>query len=147
MSMIPAARALFDDATGMLDRIIRENWFAARGVVGFWPANSEGDDIQVYADEARDQPIATLHTLRQQLARREGRANVALADFIAPRSSGIADYLGGFIVTAGEGEDEIAKRFRGANDDYSSLMVNALADRLPDAFADHLHAKVRRELC
>ena len=141
-----AARALFDDAKGLLDRIIREDWFAARGVVGFWPANAEGDDILVYADEARDRPIATLHTLRQQLARREGRANVALADFIAPRSSGIADYVGGFIVTAGIGEDEIAKRFRGANDDYSSIMVKALADRLAEAFAEHLHAKVRREL-
>jgi 5-methyltetrahydrofolate--homocysteine methyltransferase len=141
-----AARALFDDAKTLLDRIIRENWFAARGVAGFWPAHAEGDDIQVYADEARDRPIATLHTLRQQLARREGRANVALADFIAPRSSGIADYVGAFIVTAGIGEDEIAKRFRGANDDYSSIMVKALADRLAEAFAEHLHAKVRREL-
>jgi 5-methyltetrahydrofolate--homocysteine methyltransferase len=141
-----AARALFDDAKALLDRIIRENWFAARGVAGFWPANAEGDDIQVYADEARDRPIATLHTLRQQLARREGRANVALADFVAPRSSGIADYVGAFIVTAGIGEDEIAKRFRGANDDYSSIMVKALADRLAEAFAEHLHAKVRREL-
>jgi 5-methyltetrahydrofolate--homocysteine methyltransferase len=141
-----AARALFDDASALLDRIIRENWFAARGVAGFWPANADGDDIQVYADEARDRPIATLHTLRQQLVRREGRANVALADFVAPRSSGIADYVGAFIVTAGIGEDEIAKRFRGANDDYSSIMVKALADRLAEAFAEHLHAKVRREL-
>jgi 5-methyltetrahydrofolate--homocysteine methyltransferase len=141
-----AARALFDDAKALLDRIICENWFAARGVAGFWPANADGDDIQVYADEARDRPIATLHTLRQQLARREGRANVALADFVAPRSSGIADYVGAFIVTAGIGEDEIAKRFRGANDDYSSIMVKALADRLAEAFAEHLHAKVRREL-
>jgi 5-methyltetrahydrofolate--homocysteine methyltransferase len=141
-----AARALFDDGKDLLDRIIREHWFAARGVVGFWPANAEGDDILVYADEARDKPIATLHTLRQQLARREGRANVALADFIAPRSSGIADYVGAFIVTAGIGEDEIAKRFRGANDDYSSIMVKALADRLAEAFAERLHAKVRREL-
>jgi 5-methyltetrahydrofolate--homocysteine methyltransferase len=141
-----AARALFDDAKALLDRIIRENWFAARGVAGFWPANAEGDDIEVYADEARDRPIATLHTLRQQLARREGRANVALADFVAPRSSGIADYVGAFIVTAGLGEDEIAKRFRGANDDYSSIMVKALADRLAEAFAEHLHAKVRRQL-
>ena len=141
-----AARALFDDAKALLDRIIRENWFAAGGVAGFWPANAEGDDIQVYADEARDRPIATLHTLRQQLARREGRANVALADFVAPRSSGIADYVGAFIVTTGIGEDEIAKRFQGANDDYSSIMVKALADRLAEAFAEHLHAKVRREL-
>jgi len=141
-----AARTLFDDATAMLARIVRENWFAARGVVGFWPANAEGDDILVYADEMREKPIATLHTLRQQLARREGRANVALADFIAPRSSGVADYIGAFIVTAGVGEDEIAKRFRGANDDYSSIMVKALADRLAEAFAEHLHARVRRDL-
>src|SRR6202023_3340344 len=120
----------------MLDRIIAENWFSARGVAGFWPANAEGDDILVYADEERRAPIATLHTLRQQLARREGRANVALADFVAPRASGIADYVGAFIVTTGVGEDEIANRFRGANDDYSSIMVKALADRLADAGGD-----------
>ncbi len=142
----PAARTLYDDARAMLDRIVREKWFTARGVAGFWPANAEGDDILVYADEARDRPIATLHTLRQQLARREGRANVALADFIAPRASGIADYIGAFVVTAGIGEDEIAERFRGANDDYSSIMAKALADRLAEAFAECLHARVRREL-
>jgi 5-methyltetrahydrofolate--homocysteine methyltransferase len=141
-----AARALFDDAKAMLGRIVNEKWFTAHGVAGFWPANSEGDDILVYADEARGTPIATLHTLRQQLARREGRANVALADFIAPRSTGIADYIGAFIVTAGSGEDEIADRFRGANDDYSSIMAKALADRLAEAFAELLHARVRREL-
>jgi 5-methyltetrahydrofolate--homocysteine methyltransferase len=129
----------------MLDRIIAGRWFAARGVAGFWPANADGDDILVYADEARAEPVA-LHTLRQQLARREGRANVALADFIAPRTTGVADYLGGFIVTAGIGEDEIANRFKGANDDYSSIMVKALADRLAEAFAECLHQKVRREL-
>jgi 5-methyltetrahydrofolate--homocysteine methyltransferase len=141
-----AARALFDDAKAMLERIVNEKWFTAHGVAGFWPANSEGDDILLYADEARGKPIATLHTLRQQLARREGRANVALADFIAPRSTGIADYIGAFIVTAGSGEDEIADRFRGANDDYSSIMAKALADRLAEAFAELLHARVRREL-
>jgi 5-methyltetrahydrofolate--homocysteine methyltransferase len=140
-----AARTLFDDAKAMLDRIIAGRWFAARGVAGFWPANADGDDILVYADEARAEPVA-LHTLRQQLARREGRANVALADFIAPRTTGVADYLGGFIVTAGIGEDEIANRFKGANDDYSSIMVKALADRLAEAFAECLHQKVRREL-
>jgi 5-methyltetrahydrofolate--homocysteine methyltransferase len=90
--------------------------------------------------------MATLRTLRQQLARRDGRANVALADFVAPRHGGIADYVGAFIVTAGIGEDQIADRFRGANDDYSSIMVKALADRLAEAFAERLHAKVRREL-
>jgi 5-methyltetrahydrofolate--homocysteine methyltransferase len=142
----PAARTLFDDAKAMLDRIIGGRWFKARGVAGFWPANADGDDILVYANEARTQPVATLHTLRQQLARREGRANVALADFVAPRASGIADYLGGFIVTTGIGEDEIANRFKGANDDYSSIMVKALADRLAEAFAECLHQKVRREL-
>jgi 5-methyltetrahydrofolate--homocysteine methyltransferase len=141
-----AARALYQDAQAMLDRIVGEHWFAAQGVAGFWPANAEGDDIVVYGDEARSQPIATLHTLRQQLARREGRANVALADFIAPRASGIADYIGAFIVTTGIGEDDIANRFKGANDDYSSIMVKALADRLAEAFAERLHAVVRRQL-
>jgi len=142
----PAARALYDDARAMLGRIVAEKWFTARGVAGFWPANADGDDILVYADETRDRPIATLHTLRQQLARREGRANVALSDFIAPRATGVADYIGAFIVTAGIGEDEIATRFRSANDDYSSIMAKALADRLAEAFAEHLHARVRREL-
>ncbi len=142
----PAARSLFDDAQAMLARITAENWFSARGVAGFWPANAQGDDILVFGDEERREPIATLHTLRQQLARREGRANVALADFIAPHRSGIADYVGAFIVTTGIGEDEVANRFRDTNDDYSSIMVKALADRLAEAFAERLHAKVRREL-
>jgi 5-methyltetrahydrofolate--homocysteine methyltransferase len=141
-----AARALFDDAQAMLARIIGEKWFDARAVAGFWPANAEGDDILVYADERRDKPVAVLHTLRQQLARREGRANVALSDFIAPRASGISDYIGAFIVTAGIGEDDVANRFKGANDDYSSIMVKALADRLAEAFAESLHARARREL-
>ena len=105
----------------------------------------EGDDILVYADEARDAPIAVLHTLRQQLSKREGRANVALADFIAPRESGLADYIGAFAVTAGIGEDEIAERFKRANDDYSAIMVKALADRLAEAFAERLHQRVRKE--
>jgi 5-methyltetrahydrofolate--homocysteine methyltransferase len=141
-----AARALFDDAQAMLARIIGERWFDARAVAGFWPANAEGDDIFVYADESRAAPVAVLHTLRQQLARRDGRPNVALSDFIAPRASGVADYIGAFVVTAGIGEDDIANRFKGANDDYSSIMVKALADRLAEAFAEFLHAKVRREL-
>jgi 5-methyltetrahydrofolate--homocysteine methyltransferase len=141
-----AARALFDDAQAMLARIIGERWFDARAVAGFWPANAEGDDILVYADESRTAPVSVLHTLRQQLARRDGRPNVALSDFIAPRASGIADYIGAFVVTAGIGEDDIANRFKGANDDYSSIMVKALADRLAEAFAEFLHAKVRREL-
>jgi 5-methyltetrahydrofolate--homocysteine methyltransferase len=117
----------------------------ARAVLGFWPAHAEGDDILLYRDDARGSPIAVLHTLRQQLARREGRANVALADFVAPRVSGIADYLGAFAVTAGIGEDAVAERFKRAHDDYSAIMVKALADRLAEAFAECLHRRVRKE--
>jgi 5-methyltetrahydrofolate--homocysteine methyltransferase len=140
-----AARALYDDARKMLDRIVKEKWFTARAVVGFWPANAEGDDIAVYADEARTKRIATLHTLRQQLEKREGRFNAALSDFIAPRATDVADYVGGFVVTAGIGEDAIADRFKHANDDYSSILCKALADRLAEAFAERMHARVRRE--
>ena len=140
-----AARSLFDDAQAMLQKIAQERWFRAAAVVGFWPANSEGDDILVFGDEARAKPIAVLHTLRQQLMRREGRANLALADFVAPRQSKLADYVGAFAVTAGIGEDEIAERFKRANDDYSSIMVKALADRLAEALAERLHQSVRRE--
>ncbi len=140
-----AARSLFADAQAMLDRIASERWFRASAVFGFWPANSEGDDILVFGDEQRTKPIAVLHTLRQQLTRREGRANVALADFIAPRASGLADHIGAFMVTAGIGEDDVAERFKQANDDYSAIMVKALADRLAEAFAERLHQRVRKE--
>ena len=138
-----AARSLYDDARKMLDQIIAQKWFRASAVVGFWPANSLGDDIGVFADKARAQPLATLHTLRQQLTRREGRANVALADFVAPK--GLDDHIGGFVVTAGLGEDAVANRFKDANDDYSSIMVKALADRLAESFAERLHQRVRKE--
>ncbi len=139
------ARSLYDDARAMLDKIIKEKWFRAGGVFGFWPANAEGDDIVLFADEARKTPIATLHTLRQQLTKREGRRNEALSDFVAPRSTGVADYIGAFAVTAGVGEDEIADRFKLKNDDYSSILVKALADRLAEAFAERLHQRVRQE--
>ncbi|HET9904011.1 MAG TPA: methionine synthase [Xanthobacteraceae bacterium] len=140
-----AARSLYDDARAMLDRIVSEGWFRAAAVLGLWPANAAGDDILVFSDEAREKPRAVLHTLRQQLVRREGRANVALADFIAPRESGLADYIGAFAVTAGIGEDDAAVRFKRANDDYSAIMVKALADRLAEALAERIHARVRRE--
>jgi 5-methyltetrahydrofolate--homocysteine methyltransferase len=140
-----AARALYDDAQAMLKRIIAEKWFTARATIGFWPANAVGDDIVLYADETRTTDIATLHTLRQQLEKREGRFNAALADFIAPVASGVPDYIGGFVVTAGIGEDVIADRFKLANDDYSSILCKALADRLAEAFAERMHARVRRE--
>jgi 5-methyltetrahydrofolate--homocysteine methyltransferase len=140
-----AARSLYEDARAMLDKIVDENWFKASAVLGFWPANADGDDILVYGDEVRDEPIIVLHSLRQQLSKREGRANAALSDFIAPRASGLADYIGGFTVTAGIGEDEVAERFKRANDDYSAIMVKALADRLAEAFAERLHQRVRKE--
>jgi 5-methyltetrahydrofolate--homocysteine methyltransferase len=141
-----AARALYDDALKMLDRIVNEKWFTARAVIGFWPANAVGDDIAVYADDTRAKQIGTFHTLRQQLEKREGRFNAALSDFIAPAASGVPDYIGGFTVTAGIGEDLVADRFKNANDDYSSILVKALADRLAEALAERMHARVRREL-
>src|SRR5579872_4529396 len=140
-----AARNLFDDAQAMLKRIVDERWFRAGAVCGFWPAQAHDDDILVFADEARDKPVAVFHSLRQQLSKREGRTNTALADFVAPRKAGLADYVGAFTVTAGIGEDDIADRFKLANDDYSSIMTKALADRLAEAFAERLHQRVRKE--
>jgi 5-methyltetrahydrofolate--homocysteine methyltransferase len=141
-----AARHLFDDARAMLKQLVEEKWLKANAVVGFWPTNSVGDDIEIYADESRTRKIATLHTLRQQMAREGDKANLALADFVAPKESGVADYIGGFAVTAGIGEEDMARRFERANDDYSKIMVKALADRLAEAFAEALHEKVRHEL-
>ena len=141
----PAARQLFEDAQAMLKKIIAEKWFAPKGVIGFWPANAVGDDIRLFGDEGRAQELANFFTLRQQLAKRDGRANVALSDFVAPADSGKADYIGGFVVTAGIEEVAIAERFERANDDYNSIMVKALADRFAEAFAECLHQHVRRE--
>jgi 5-methyltetrahydrofolate--homocysteine methyltransferase len=141
-----AATALFADAQAMLAQIIEEKWLTANAVIGFWPANSVGDDdIRLYSDDTRARALATLHSLRQQIARTGGgRANVALADFIAPEGAA-PDYIGGFCVTAGIGEAAIAERFDRANDDYSKIMAKALADRLAEAFAERLHQRVRRE--
>jgi 5-methyltetrahydrofolate--homocysteine methyltransferase len=140
-----AARQLFADAQAMLARIIAERWFAPKAVIGFWPAGAVGDDIRLFADDTRREPLATLFTLRQQLAKRDGRPNVALADFVAPADSGRRDYVGGFVVTAGVEEEAISARFAAANDDYSSILVKALADRFAEAFAEAMHARVRRE--
>ncbi|ACP26789.1 methionine synthase [Sinorhizobium fredii NGR234] len=142
----PAARQLFADAQAMLEKIIAEKWFAPKAVVGFWPAGSAGDDIRLFTDERRERELATFFTLRQQLAKRDGRPNVALADFVAPVESGRRDYLGGFVVTAGIEEVAIAERFERANDDYSSILVKALADRFAEAFAERMHEYVRKEL-
>ncbi|MGD0563525.1 MAG: methionine synthase [Roseiarcus sp.] len=141
-----AARQLFDDAQAMLKRIIAEAWFAPKAVVGFWPAARVGDDIRLFDDESRRASLETLFTLRQQLSKRDGRPNVALADFVAPIESAEPDYVGAFVVTSGVEEDAIAKRFARANDDYSSILVKALADRFAEAFAEAMHARVRREL-
>jgi 5-methyltetrahydrofolate--homocysteine methyltransferase len=140
-----AARSLFDDAKAMLQRIVAERWFTPRAIIGFWPANAVGDDIALFTGESRTEKLATLHTLRQQLSRRDGRPNLALADFVAPQASGAADYIGGFVVTAGMEEGRISDRFARANDDYGSIMVKALADRFAEAFAEHMHERVRRE--
>jgi 5-methyltetrahydrofolate--homocysteine methyltransferase len=140
-----SARRLFADAEKMLARIADEKLLAARGAVGFWPANSDGDDIELYADETRTGVLARLHTLRQQMEKQPGRPNQALADFVAPRSIGL-DYVGAFAVTAGIGAAELVASFEAAHDDYSAIMVKALADRLVEALAEHLHARVRREL-
>ena len=140
-----AARQLFEDAQAMLAKIIDEKWFAPKAVIGFWPASSVEDDITLYADDSRTQEMATLFTLRQQLAKRDGKANVALSDFVAPVESGKDDYVGGFVVTAGIEEVAIAQRFERSNDDYSSIMVKALADRFAEAFAERMHEKVRKE--
>ncbi|MVA79847.1 methionine synthase [Agrobacterium vitis] len=140
-----AARALYADAQAMLTKIIDETWFRPRAVIGFWPANSVGDDIRLFTDESRKEDLATFFTLRQQLSKRDGRPNVALSDFVAPVDSGVEDYVGGFVVTAGIEEVAISERFERANDDYSSIMVKALADRFAEAFAERMHERVRKE--
>ncbi len=141
-----AARGLYADAQAMLKRILDEKWFEARGVVGFWPANANGDDdIEVFSDETRTETVATLHTLRQQMKKaRADQANLALSDFVAPK--GTPDWIGGFAVTAGHGEMEISKSFKEKGDDYNAILATALADRLAEAFAEALHKRVRREL-
>ncbi|MEQ1663433.1 MAG: methionine synthase [Thiobacillus sp.] len=140
------ATKLYADARAMLDNMIAENWIEARAVFGLFPANTvNDDDIAVYTDESRTQTRMTWHNLRQQMKKPEGRANLCLADFVAPRDSGKADYLGAFVVTAGIGEDERAKAFEAAHDDYSAILFKSLCDRLAEAFAEHLHLRVRRE--
>ncbi|HWG05691.1 MAG TPA: vitamin B12 dependent-methionine synthase activation domain-containing protein, partial [Beijerinckiaceae bacterium] len=140
-----AARGLFEDAQIMLKKIVAERWFNPKAIIGFWPANAIDDDIRLYTGRSRSEDLATFFTLRQQLLRRDGRPNLALADFVAPATSGKADYIGGFVVTAGAEEAKIADRFARANDDYGAIMVKALADRVAEAFAERMHERVRRE--
>ncbi len=141
-----AARALWQDAQAMLARLVEENWLRASGVVGLFPASSVGDDIEFYADESRREALMTFHNLRQQTEKPEGQFNRCLADFVAPKESGVRDYLGAFAVTAGHGIDERVAEYEARHDDYSAIMLKALADRLAEAFAEHLHWRVRCEL-
>ncbi len=142
-----AARRLWDDAQAMLDRVVAEDWLAANAVVGLFPANRVGDDdVEVYTDQSRSGVRATLRHLRQQGLHRDGVPNRSLADFVAPRDSGLTDYLGGFAVTAGLGIEERVEAFKRQHDDYSAILLESLADRLAEAFAERLHERVRREL-
>ncbi len=140
-----AARKLFDDAQAMLDTLIKEKWLTANGVIGFFPANAVGDDIEVYADDTRTKVVATLHNLRQQGEHRDGVPNRSLGDFIAPKDTGLPDYVGAFAVTAGLGSAERVAAFKAANDDYSAILLESLADRLAEAFAERMHQRVREE--
>jgi 5-methyltetrahydrofolate--homocysteine methyltransferase len=141
-----AAKPLYDDALAMLDKIVTEHWFRPKAVVGFWPAQADGDDIVVYADESRTGERARLHGIRQQATKTDGRPNLSLSDYVAPADSGVADWIGGFVVTAGPEEVAIAERFEADNDDYSSILLKALADRIAEAFAERVHERVRTEL-
>ena len=137
------ARKLYDDARAMLDKILSEGWLKAKAVVGLFPANSDGDDVHVYADESRNDILTTLHFLRTQGKQPSGHYNECLSDYIAPAGP---DYIGGFACTAGIGIDDKVTEFEKDHDDYSALMLKALADRLAESLAEWLHAKVRREL-
>ena len=141
-----AARRLYDDAQAMLDRIIAERWLRASGVIGLFPAHQvDDDDIVIYTDESRREIRARLHQLRQQGEHREGVPNRSLADYIAPQDTGLADYIGAFAVTAGLGCAERVAEFRRQLDDYSAILLESLADRLAEAFAERMHERVRRE--
>ncbi|HTL20053.1 MAG TPA: methionine synthase [Steroidobacteraceae bacterium] len=141
-----AASNLYADARRMLKTLIAERWLTVRAVLGLFPANAVGDDVQVYASEARREPLVTLNFLRQQKGKPAGQAHECLADYVAPLASGVRDYFGAFAVTAGIGIEEHLQRFERTHDDYSAIMLKALADRLAEAAAEHFHERVRREL-
>jgi 5-methyltetrahydrofolate--homocysteine methyltransferase len=141
-----AASNLYDDARRMLKQVIAERWLQARAVIGLFPANSVGDDVEIYTDETRTDVAMRLSFLRQQKGKPPGHPHECLADYIAPKSSGVRDYFGAFAVTAGVGIDAHVARFEKGHDDYSSIMLKALADRLAEAGAEHFHERVRREL-
>ena len=139
------ASQLFRDAQVMLKKIVEQKWLGANAVIGLFPANSVGDDIEIYTDQTRSKIAMTYHCLRQQDQKPSGKPNRCLSDFIAPKETGIQDTIGLFAVGAGFGIDERIKAFEEANDDYSAIVLKALADRLAEGFAEHMHARVRRE--
>ncbi|HEX2585126.1 MAG TPA: vitamin B12 dependent-methionine synthase activation domain-containing protein, partial [Steroidobacteraceae bacterium] len=138
--------ALYKDAQAMLTNILREHWLKARGIVGMFPANSVGDDVEIYTDDSRTTVLTRLHFLRQQREKPEGHAHNCLADYVAPKESGVKDYIGAFAVSAGFGIESHVAKFEAAHDDYSSIMLKAIADRFAEAFAERLHERVRREI-
>jgi 5-methyltetrahydrofolate--homocysteine methyltransferase len=138
------ATKLYQDATEMLDKIVRENWLEANAVIGLWPANSVGDDIEIYTDESRSEILSIQHTMRQQTKKKEGVPNLALSDFIAPKESGLKDYIGGFVVSAGHKIQNKIAEFEADHDDYNSILLKALADRLAEALAEKMHQDVRK---
>ena len=140
-----AARKLYDDAQEMLDTLIKEKWLTANGVIGFFPANAVGDDVEVYTDDTRSEVLTRLHNLRQQGEHRAGIPNKSLGDFVAPRDTGLADYVGAFAVTAGLGSQDKIIEFKAALDDYSAILLESIADRLAEAFAERMHQRVRQE--
>jgi 5-methyltetrahydrofolate--homocysteine methyltransferase len=141
-----AASNLYADARRLLKELIAGRWLGAHAVLGVFPANAVGDDVEIYASEARDTVLTTLNFLRQQKGKPDGQPHECLADYVAPRASGVADYFGAFAVTAGAGIEEHVARFERAHDDYSAIMLKALADRLAEAAAEHFHERLRREL-
>jgi 5-methyltetrahydrofolate--homocysteine methyltransferase len=141
-----AASNLYADARRMLRRLVAERWLRANAVVGIFPANSVDDEIEVYTDESRHEVLERLHHLRQQKAKPDGQPHYSLADFVAPKDSGVRDWIGAFAVTAGIGIDDKVREFEAQHDDYASIMVKALADRLAEALAERMHERVRREI-
>lgn len=139
------ARSLFMDAKSLLEKIISEKWLTARAVIGVWSANSDGDDIEIYKDDSRQEVITVFRTLRQQSQKSNGIPNISLSDFVAPKDSGVSDYIGGFAVTAGIGIEKWIQKFQDEHDDYNKIMLQALSDRLAEAFAELMHKKVRTE--
>jgi len=139
------AKKLFSDAQKMLEQLLSEKWLKACAMIGFWPANSRGDDIELYTDETRERKLDTFYTMRQQTSREGDENYYALADFVAPKETAIADYCGGFVATAGIGLHEKVEAFKAQGDDYHALLLQSIADRMAEAFSEHLHERVRTE--